>query len=221
MKKIKILIIDDEEPKKIANLLSDFTFRLTDFTAEKNNLYSCEIETAESPEEALCKIEKSREIKEFYDVLIIDMVMGSGDNCGEAGISIFEKILLSSSVKIILTANASTPSCVKAMKSGAFDYLEKNVKGAYDKLRDSMKRGLEERLQPQIDTFMSWFNDNLKTFIETYDGKYIAVLEYMVVDSDFDYDAVSKRVKEKYPFYNAVVIQTPKKEDMKCISVLL
>jgi len=58
-----------------------------------------------------------------YDVFILDLVLPDGN-----GISLFDKYTEKISGKtIVITANPSIPSVVKAIKKGAFNYLEKPV----------------------------------------------------------------------------------------------
>ena len=209
MEKIKILVVDDEEAEKVKENVEDFTFR------KGEQAVGCEIDTALTIAQATEKISGLKKKNQFYDIMIIDMVMEEGE---EAGLEIFKMQL--SCIKIVLTAHPSIPNCVKCLKAGAFDYIEKNALAydPYEKLKKSMTRGLQKRLEIPYDPFMRWLNTNLDKFIEDYSGEHIAVIDYMVVDDDPDYDELLKRVKENYPFHVATIAPIPNKEDKECLT---
>lgn len=207
MKRIKILVIDDEEAEEIKENIEDFTFHGK----------GCEVETAVTIDDANKRINELRDKKkQFYDVIIIDMKM---DDKEENGLELAEKIRKFSSIKIILTAYSSIQNCVKCLKVGAFDYIDKNAVSyePYEKLKESMRKGLEERLQEPFDPFMKWLNKNLPEFIEIYSGEHIAVIDETVVEHDLNYDALMERVKKNYPFHIPTIATVPRKEDKECL----
>jgi CheY-like chemotaxis protein len=206
MGKIKILIVDDEAAEIIKENLEDFSFQ----EPEAGIPVGVEIETAFSIPEAEDKISRLKMEKKFYDIMVIDMKMGSSD---EEGLKIFDMQL--SCIKIVLTARPSIENCVKCLKAGAFDYIEKNAVGydPYEKLKSAMKLGLDERLKKPFDPFMRWLNKNLVEFIEQYSGEYIAVIDEIVVEHYLNSYSLMERVKKKYPFHHPTIATIPQKED--------
>jgi CheY-like chemotaxis protein len=206
--KINILVVDDEQAEVIKENLEDFSFQ----EPESGVLIpvGVEIETAITIPEAEDKISRLKIKKQFYDIMVIDMKMGSSD---EEGLKIFDMQL--SCIKIVLTALPSIENCVKCLKAGAFDYIEKNSQqyNPYEKLKFSMKEGLEERLKKPFDPFMRWLNKNLAEFIEQYSGEHIAVIDEIVVEHDLRYEAFMERVKKNYPFFIPTIATVPRKED--------
>jgi DNA-binding NtrC family response regulator len=77
------------------------------------------VECAEDAETALKKFEKGK-----YDLLLLDMKMP-----GMSGIELLEKVkgIDEEATVIIITAYASVPTAIKALKDGAFDYITKPV----------------------------------------------------------------------------------------------
>ena len=216
VKKIKILVVDDEEAEEIKENIQDFTYKIPG--AGIKTAVGCEIEIATKIDEAEKNINNLKEEKKIYDIIIIDMKMDDSD---EKGLELAEKegILKLSSIKIVLTAHPSIQNCIKCLKAGAFDYIEKRAVGydPYKKLRLSMTQGLEERLKKPFDPFMRWLNKNLSKFIEQYSGEHIAVIDEIVVEHDLNYDALIQRVKKNYPFHIASIAPIPRKEDKECL----
>ncbi len=105
----KILVVDDD------SLIRSFLFE--DLTRRKY-----EVETAESVEQAL-QIMKS----DHFDVIISDIRM---DNV--SGFDFLEIIMrdFSDLLVILMTAYGSVQSAIKAIKMGAFDYLQKPFSGS-------------------------------------------------------------------------------------------
>jgi DNA-binding NtrC family response regulator len=121
-KKEKILIVDDE---KIVRESLYHWF-------EDDNY---EVDTAEDGETALVKYEKQK-----YDLLLVDMKMP-----GMSGLDLLSKIkaIDKDALIILITAFASVPSAITALKTGAYDYVTKPVDP--DELAHLVKRALEQR----------------------------------------------------------------------------
>jgi len=117
--KKKILVVDDEFNSRtlMAQILQD----------EGNN-----VDTAENGISALKTLEN-----EFFNVLITDIRMPVMD-----GIELFHKVkeLYPHMPVILFTAYGTIDSAVKALKEGAFYYLEKPVN--YDLLKHAVKQAL-------------------------------------------------------------------------------
>ncbi|MCE1188411.1 MAG: sigma-54 dependent transcriptional regulator [Ignavibacteria bacterium] len=101
-----ILIVDDEE-----------IVRESLFHWFREDNYS--VDAAEDAEIALRMYSKSK-----YDVLLVDMKMP-----GMSGLDFLNKIkqIDAEAIVIIITAFASVPTAIKALKDGAFDYITKPV----------------------------------------------------------------------------------------------
>ncbi|MCF8262244.1 MAG: sigma-54 dependent transcriptional regulator [Melioribacteraceae bacterium] len=140
----KILIVDDEAIVR-NSLLHWF---------EEDDL---DVETAASGDEALKKFEAGK-----YALVLTDMKMP-----GMGGIELLEKIkeIDPVCIVILITAFASVPSAIKALKIGAFDYVTKPVDP--DELSNLVQKALNMRklqtenlqLKAQIDSIIK--PDNL------------------------------------------------------------
>lgn len=197
MEPIKILVIDDEHSERIKENFEDFKF----------NEVSCKTETALSIEEAKKKIKEKSHLKQFFDVMIVDMWLDKPND----GLSMFK--VGASCIKIVLTAFPSVENCVESFKNGAFDYISKNTADAYLKLKKSVASGLEGRLTKPVDHFMLWLNQNQSKLIEEYGGKYIAVIDEIVVGVGDSHIPLEKEVKEKYPFHIPEITPIPEREE--------
>lgn len=102
----KILIVDDE---KIFRESLYYWFEEDGF----------DVDTAESGEDALKIFEKGK-----YDIMLVDMKMP-----GMSGIELLAKVkeIEPNLIIIMITAFASVPTAIKALKDGAFDYITKPV----------------------------------------------------------------------------------------------
>jgi DNA-binding NtrC family response regulator len=120
--KIKVLIVDDEEP--VRRLLSKELSRKGFLT-----------ETASDGSEALKKLKK-----DTFDVVLLDIVMPGMD-----GIEFMKMIKNDPAAPsiIVLTGRATVETAVEAMKNGAFDYLTKPYK--LEELNIIINRAYENR----------------------------------------------------------------------------
>lgn len=121
-KKEKILIVDDEKIVRES---------LYHWFEDDNYL----VDTAEDGETALNKYGKEK-----YDLLLVDMKMP-----GMSGLDLLSKIktIDKDALIILITAFASVPSAITALKNGAYDYVTKPVDP--DELSHLVKRALEQR----------------------------------------------------------------------------
>jgi DNA-binding NtrC family response regulator len=117
-----ILIVDDEK------IVRDSLFH---WFEEEGYL----VDTAEDGESALKKYEKGK-----YDLLLLDMKMP-----GMSGIDLLTKIKSfdKDSLVILITAFASVPTAITALKQGAYDYVTKPVDP--DELAHLVKKALEQK----------------------------------------------------------------------------
>ncbi len=121
-RKENILIVDDEK------IVRESLFHW--FEEE-----GYEVETAEDGETALRKYEKTK-----FDLLLVDMKMP-----GMSGLELLSTIksIDKDSVIILITAFASVPTAITALKNGAYDYVTKPVDP--DELAHLVKKALEQR----------------------------------------------------------------------------
>ncbi len=121
-KKEKILIVDDE---KIVRESLYHWFEEEDYL----------VDTAEDGETALEKYEKEK-----FDLLLVDMKMP-----GMSGLDLLSKIkaIDKDALIILITAFASVPTAITALKTGAYDYVTKPIDP--DELAHLVKRALEQR----------------------------------------------------------------------------
>lgn len=121
-KKESILIVDDE---KIVRESLFHWFEEEDY----------DVDTAEDGETALNKYEKEK-----FDLLLVDMKMP-----GMSGLDLLSKIkaIDKDALIILITAFASVPTAITALKNGAYDYVTKPVDP--DELAHLVKKALEQR----------------------------------------------------------------------------
>ena len=120
--KEKILIVDDEKIVR-ESLLHWF---------EEDGY---DVEAAENGETALKMFDKNK-----YDLLLVDMKMP-----GIGGLELLKKIkeIDKETIVILITAFASVPSAITALKDGAYDYVTKPVDP--DELAHLVKKALEQK----------------------------------------------------------------------------
>ncbi len=118
----KILIVDDEK------IVRESLFH---WFEEEGYI----VDTAEDGEAAIKKYEQNK-----FDLLLVDMKMP-----GMSGIELLNKIKAfdKDSVIILITAFASVPTAIAALKNGAYDYVTKPVDP--DELAHLVKNALEQR----------------------------------------------------------------------------
>jgi DNA-binding NtrC family response regulator len=94
-----------------------------------------EVDTAESAEVALKKFDKDR-----YDLVLLDMKMP-----GMSGLDLLPKLkqIDGDCFVILITAYASVPSAIQALKEGAFDYITKPVDP--EELNHIVKNALQQK----------------------------------------------------------------------------
>jgi len=108
-----------------------------------------EVDTAESAENALKKFDKDK-----FDLVLLDMKMP-----GMSGLDLLPKLkqIDESCFVILITAYASVPSAIQALKEGAFDYITKPVDP--EELNHIVKNALQQKK-------LKTENEELKTKIE-------------------------------------------------------
>jgi DNA-binding NtrC family response regulator len=203
---IHILVIDDEENvlKQIVNFLKN---------SHPPQGETFEVEGKKDHQEALKLLEKFDPNERYYHIIITDMRMGVEEN---EGIAILEELTKKSPITIVLTAYASIPNCVAAMKAGAWDYLEKtpeNGSDPYENLLKSIKAAYNERLKnpyrDRVHPDAKWVQEHMDELMQNYRGKVVAVLDRTVVDSDSDYKALTERLAKKFQTAKPMMVSIP------------
>ncbi|MGE5351693.1 MAG: sigma-54-dependent transcriptional regulator [Acidobacteriota bacterium] len=120
--KTRILIVDDEK------IVRESLFHW--FEEE-----GYEVDTAEDAEAALRTIDKGK-----YELMLVDMKMP-----GMSGLELLEKVkeIDKDTIFILITAFASVPTAIKALKNGAYDYITKPIDP--DELAHIVEKAIHQR----------------------------------------------------------------------------
>jgi two-component system response regulator CpxR len=136
--KIKVLLVDDEK-------------EFLDALAERLEMRDFEVTRAYDGDEALGRI-----VNVDVDVVVLDVLMP-----GKDGLTVLREIKKAKPLVevIMLTGNATVPSAIEGLQSGAYDYLMKptETKDLIAKIVLAYKRKVEqeERIrQAQIENIM-------------------------------------------------------------------
>ncbi len=150
---------------------------------------------------------------ERFDLVITDMRMGSDEN---EGLQVLEQLVARSSIVIVLTAYPSFPNCVKAMRLGAWDYLEKEPRDGgdpYENLIASIDEACAHRQEHpgsgRAGGDVAWAHDNIASLAHDYAGQAVAILDQRVVEVGKDADEVLGKVKVRYPFARPQIVSLP------------
>lgn len=149
-----------------------------------------QIETATSATQAKEKLGNP------FDVIISDMRMEQDDS----GFAIVNEVKARnlSSVVIILTANDTVDDCRSAFKSGAWDYISKNMRGnVFDVLDKSIQGAITYFNRWGNFQNEQWITENLETLEQTHFGQYIAVINKTVIDAADTEEALKQSIEER------------------------
>ena len=203
---IRILVIDDEQ-----NVLKQIVNFLNKSEAPEGETFEVDGET--NHEDALARLQQIDPAENYYHVIVTDMRMGAQD---EEGLEILRQLTEKSPITIVLTAFASIPNCVKSMRAGAWDYIEKNPEDEsdpYENLLESIKKAYNERLKKPYPKMTQpdakWINENMVKLMEEYSGEVVAVLDRVVVDHDSDYQSLMERIGEKFKIARPMIVSIP------------
>ncbi len=130
----RVLLVDDEE-------------EFVEMLAKRMKARGLTVDTAESGEEAIDKVERRE-----FDVIVLDLAMPGLD-----GMETFQQIsTINPDLQVIfLTGHGTIQTAFQAMKMGAADFLEKpaNFQELLDKVREaSLKKALlvEKRTEQHV-----------------------------------------------------------------------
>jgi DNA-binding NtrC family response regulator len=198
---MKVLLIDDEP-----SMVREVVYALQAATGSDGKAY--EVTALGSHIDALNLLRKER-----FDVVVTDMVMGPTER---EGFDVVKSLTRMSPVTIVMTAWPKFPGCVEAMRFGAWDYLEKQPADGssfFDNLLESISAACKHRTWRceggRVHPDMAWCEDNYEKLARLHAGKYVAVLDRMIVDSDSDYQAMAVRLRDKFPAAVPAVLMLP------------
>ena len=202
---MRVLVVDDER-----DVLEEVVLAIESASAPDGGRYIVEGYVVEDDAEVQAAIRRIE--TEAFEFVITDMRMGSTD---EEGLEILAALASKSVIAIVLTRYASIPNCVKAMRAGAWDYVQKSHEhgSPYKALLDSMTAGYQhfrknpQRGRPNPDDV--WVQQNLGQLMCDYPGEVVAVLYERVIDHDPSFAKVSARVKEQHQLAMATFIAVP------------
>ncbi len=185
---VRILVVDDdpENLTQVEKWLQRFGYHHVDF--------------AESAKATQLKLADHR-----YDIIVADMRMEADDS----GFVVVEEVKRRnlSSVVIILTANDTVADCRHAFKTGAWDYISKNMRGnVFNALDDSIKQAIEHFNRRGNVNDEEWIAENIEQLRQDYLGKYIAVINHSVIEVADSESALKKKLQaQKFPLFLTVL----------------
>jgi len=143
MSDINILVVDDwKKPREyiVKKLKSNSSW----------NVYS-----ASNEAEAIEKLKNNK-----YDIVVSDMVMENPDS-GLKILDAAQKIDKTIEV-IVVTAYASVPNAVEAMRLGAFNYIDKEHKSPYKTIYENVKKAIDKKINHNFDIFLSYNREDVE-----------------------------------------------------------
>lgn len=201
----KILIIDDEDMVRKA--------LKTKFSSDKYEVFE-----AKTLNKAFGILNSEQKI----DVVIVDLRLETTEKEGEeTGLkaigpstikSIAEGKLSPKPIVIVLTAYSNIESCKKAIKDGAYDYLDKNTPDVYNRLMKSIEQGLDERDAPEPEEYEDrrWFEEHFDEVVNKYKGKRIAIHNKKVIASSDTIEGLNEILTTKFLGIKPFFIHIPK-----------
>ena len=194
-KPMRVLIIEDDQNarEEIGRALSvdgEFNFEVTG---------------ASTVEEATEILKRERR----FDLVLIDWRLDREEGGSEILDMMQEKISpYFPKIKIVYTGYASMAGCVKAMRAGADDYIDKNQPGALEKLLGSAKELLRARRFDEHEPDSRWIAEHLEELMD-YHGELIAFIDGEVVDHASTRRELTEKVKKRYPDEEPFIMFAP------------
>jgi DNA-binding NtrC family response regulator len=190
----KVLIIEDElkARKTIERALMD------------DADYDFTIKGAASVKEAAETIKKD---DRRFDVVVIDWRLGQEK---EGGLKVLEGIkAFFPKIKIVFTAYATIENCVKAMKAGADDYIDKNQPGSLQKLIDSIKAELAAYKFEENEPDPNWLDEHFDELKEKYSGQVLAFINGELVAVAPTQKSLLEKLKKEYGEVRPYIMYAP------------
>ncbi|MFH0773869.1 MAG: response regulator [bacterium] len=192
----KVLIVEDdqkarEEIKRAFRMDEEFEF---------------EVSEAATVEEATEILKKERR----FDVVVIDWRLESLEDGGLEVLDLMNKIkVYFPKIKIVYTAYATLENCVKAMKAGADDYIDKNQVGSLKKLLESAKEKLRARKFDDNEPDNEWLSEHFEELNDKYYGEILAFIDSKVVGHAKTKRKLMEEVKKQYPDEEPFIMYAP------------
>ena len=185
----RVLVIDDEE-KDRDKLEAGFNNKKLDF---------------EFTVDAVDPGKKPKQVERLlaqwkYDVIIIDLVFGDND---DAGLDLMARRMLFAScpeaVKIVVTGFATIDRCVRAMRLGAWNFIEKGQNFATRTVESAVERlkEIEEAHRQERFIFEEWLPKHEHTLQKKFPGEYVVVTGGKVIAHARTMIALGKGFPEK------------------------
>lgn len=168
---MNVLIIDDEETPRNALKRAFEAFQGRTF----------DVKTAETSEEAAMEIAKCK-----FDVITVDIMLDK-DSEEEIGIDLLKEGMILAScrdaVKIVVTAYPTFERCVKAMRLGAWDFIQKSPGYQQRAVQSAVERldELEFTSKQEAEILGDWLPMNENFLRKQFSDEYIAILDKSVI----------------------------------------
>ncbi len=151
-----------------------------------------EVITATSAAEAEQKLQSP------CDIVVADMRMERDDS----GFTILDYVQRNnlSTVVIILTANDTVADCRRAFRSGAWDYISKNMTGEiqwFDALDQSIQDAIAYLNRWGNRPNQQWFEENRANLEAQYWGRWIAIVNQTVIENADTESELLNRLEER------------------------
>jgi len=157
------------------------------------------------------------------DIVIVDLRIEHGGEEGEGpetgldpvGPSVVRRLstrpreLSPAPIVIALTACPSIASCKRAMRDGAYDYLDKNEPEVYGRLMDSIQQGLAERTIPGQYEDRRWLEGHFDEVAAKYRGKRIAIHREMVIAAADTIEELDRALRRDFPQTKPFLVYVP------------
>jgi CheY-like chemotaxis protein len=212
-RQIMVLIVDDQ-PEWREALKEKFLAK-----SEVDYPYSFEVECAADAEECIDAVRKKK-----YDVIVLDVKLGSGMNGLEVSFGLEQLLGFATPIRIILTGNPDYQDCVESMRHGAWDYIVKQnteSKLASVAVVDSVEARLRHvdvlKEQEQL-IAIEWLPRNIEALQAQYGGQVVAIWHQPEVNvvahgtDAFRLEAVLKEWRSSHqPWERPFLVRIPSK----------
>lgn len=195
MEKSRRVLIIEDDPTARKDIERAFTMD------EEFNFKVTGVATVEEATKVLKKEERR------FDLVVIDWILEPEK---EGGLKILESLkIYLPKIKIVYTAYATLEDCVKAIKAGAADYIDKNQPDSLKKLLESAKEKLKTWKFEEHEPDRQWLNEHLEELRAKYHGELIAFIEGKVVAHARTERQLRDKVKKRYPDEEPFIMFAP------------
>lgn len=175
---------------------------------EMDEEFDFKVEKAASEKEAI-EILKRQERR--YDVVTIDWMFPSSKDGGLEVLNFLNNLkLYLPKVKIVYTAYPSIKNCVKAMKAGADNYIEKtDPTKSLKELLESVKEELRSRKSDENEPDPNWLKEHFDELMQKHRGELIAFIDGKLVGHASTKRKLLEELKERYPNEEPFIMFAP------------